>query len=413
MKYVDVIGIGAINYDYMFTCKKSDNKNKIADDGEENLGCCDIEIEEEISELYKTCKHYSTQIGGSSLLTLKTINAIDKSLSIGFVGVCGQISEFDKRYGKNLNVKNELSFIDNQEWLFYPDMDAPISQRYIAKAVIKLHKNTRDHINISQSANDLIINYIKKKEQNTGRSIVDYLSQAKWIHITSLNLFEHFEEIMKYVIKAKENNRFLKMSMDLGYQYTKEKSVELKKYLKYADYIFLNQSEYNNLIKNTDLPDDDKYIKLSTYFENIKNINTKIFIIKHKSHHELIDMRNGVPYIYYHKSLPFYKIYNDTGAGDCFAGGFIAATLSDKLIAQQPASVSLGVLAAKTRMKTMENSFVYDEIKNESKKFVLKKYINGKHNRYQRICLFMKSHTDFIIGFVTSFIITFICSLII
>lgn len=413
MKYVDVIGIGAINYDYMFTCKKSDNKNKIADDGEENLGCQDIEVEEEISELYKTCKQYSTQIGGSALLSLKAIHAIDKSLSIGYVGVCGQISDFDKRYGKNLIIENELSFIDNQEWLFHTDNKTPVAQRYIAKAVIKLHKNTRDHINISQSANDLIIDFIKRKECTTGNSLVDFLSQAKWIHITSLNIFEHFEEIMRYVIKAKEKNRFLKISMDLGYQYTKDKSMELKKYLKYADYVFLNQSEYNNLIKNTDLPDDDKYIKLSTYFEKVKNINTKIFIIKHKSHHELIDMRNGVPYIYYHRTLPFYKIYNDTGAGDCFAGGFIAALLSDKLIAQQPASVSLGVLAAKTRMGTIENSFVYDEIENKSKKFMLKKYVNGKNNKYQRMCLFMKSHTDFIVGFITSFIITYICSLIV
>ncbi len=37
MKYVDVIGIGAINYDYMFHCKQVDTNNNNLDDGRETI----------------------------------------------------------------------------------------------------------------------------------------------------------------------------------------------------------------------------------------------------------------------------------------------------------------------------------------------------------------------------------------
>lgn len=415
MNYIDVIGIGAINYDYMFPCKKTFSNDPNPDNGEENIGVPNEVVEEEISELLSTGKkYYTTQVGGSALLALKAIHAIDKSLSIGFVGVCGQTSDFDKRHGKNLNLKSELSFINNQEWLFYTNDTTPIENRYIGKASVKLNKsNTRGGINISLGANDLIINLINRKEQEEKVKLTDFLSQAHWIHISSLSRFEQFEQIMKYVIKAKNQNPFLKISLDPGDQYTKYKKSELQKYLKEVDYVFLNKKEYNNLILNEDLPENEKYIKISTYFNDPENVKTKVFVIKSKSKHELIDFVNGTSYVYYHRTLPFYKINNDTGAGDCFAGGFIAGLLSDKLISQQPAPISLGVLAAKTRMVSITNSSIYENIEQESKKFFMKKYKSGEMNKLQQIKLFFQSHGDFIIGFITSLIITYICSLLI
>lgn len=201
------------------------------------------------------------------------------------------------------------------------------------------------------------------------------------------------------------------MTLEINIQ--KKKRNELQQYIKDVDYVFLNNKEYHNLIINEDLPTNDKYIKLSTYFNNPYNVNTKAFIIKRKNKHVLIDFVNRTPYVYYHRSLPFYKINNDTGAGDCFAGGFIAGSLSDKLISQQPAPISLGVLSAKARMTSITNSAIYENIEKESRDFFLKKYKNGELNRRQKIKLFFQSHADFAIGFITSLIITYICSLLI
>ena len=414
MKFVDVIGIGAINYDYMFHCKKTDNINASPDSGREDIGRPGNEVEDEIVELYRSGKEPITQIGGSALLALKAIHAIDNALTISYVSVCGQLNDFDKRYGNISNIKSELAFIDNQDWLFYTDSLTPDDKRYIGKSVVRLHKHVRDSIKISSGANDLLLYYIEKKEKEDNTSFVDFLAQAKWIHVSSLSTFEQFEKIMSYVFKAKEKNRFLRISIDPGFQYTDGKKIELQPYLKSADYVFLSKREYENLIINKDLSDNQKYIKLSAYFNDPENVSTKVFIIKHKNRHELIDFANGIPYVYFHKKVGYFQIYNDTGAGDCFAGGFIAGLLSDKLIAHQPAAIELGVLASKARMLSSDNTEIYSNIEIQSKSFFLKKYENGRNSLKNKTIFFIKSHyksvLTFIVGAITSFIISAVCS---
>lgn len=416
MKNIDVIGIGAVNYDYMFQCKKADTNNITPDSGREDIGRPEQEVENEILELYRSGKEPTTQLGGSALLALKAIHAIDNSLSVAYVGVCGMLNDFDRRYGNILNIKTELDFLDNQEWLFYTDNTTPEDKRYIGKSVVRLHRHVRENIKISKGANDLIIDAIKKKEAEGNVSFVDFLSQARWIHVSSLSTFEQFEKIMEYVIKAKEKNRFLKVSIDPGFQYTNENQYELQKHLKIADYVFLSKREYENLIIDEDMDENDKYIKIAAYFNNPENVNTKVFVIKYKNRHELIDFVNATPYVYFHNRISYFRIYNDTGAGDCFAGGFIAGILSDRLIAQQPAAVDLGVLAAKTRMTTAENAEVFNNIESEAKRFFLKGYKNGRISNKKRVIFFWKSYyksvLTFIGGVLSSFVISAICSVI-
>lgn len=110
-------------------------------------------------------------------------------------------------------------------------------------------------------------------------------------------------------------------------------------------------------------------------------------------------------------TIPNYKINNDTGAGDCFAGGFIAGLLSDRLIAQQPAPISLGALASRTRMIADTNGMIFKNIESESEKFFKKKYQHGELNRWQRIRIFFNKHSQFIFGFISSLVITLIIRL--
>lgn len=237
------------------------------------------------------------------------------------------------------------------------------------------------------------------------------MSQAKWVHISSLNKFGDFKKIIKYVTEAKMQNRFLRVSIDPGSQYTEDKRTELKECLRIADYVFLSENEYKNLIVNQDLPNNEKHIKLSAYLNNPQNVDTKVFVVKHNNRHELIDFINGTPYVHYHMTIPNYKINNDTGAGDCFAGGFIAGLLSDRLIAQQPAPISLGALASRTRMIADTNGMIFKNIESESEKFFKKKYQHGELNRWQRIRIFFNKHSQFIFGFISSLVITLIIRL--
>ena len=267
-----------------------------------------------------------------------------------------------------------------------------------------MYRHSRDIIKVSEGANSFIIDFIKEKGES---SFVNFLSQAKWIHVTSFYPFEHFAEIMKYVIKAKENNRFLRVSIDPGSQYTEEERNQLQSFLKVADYVFLSKDEYENLIIGRDLPENVQYIKLAAYFNDPENVDANVLVVKHKNRHELIDFINGIPYVHLHKRIGYFQMYNDTGAGDCFAGGFIAGRLSDKLIAQQPAAIELGVMAAKARMTSGDSATVYERIGNEAEQFFKRKYKNGRYSFSMRVKFFFKSHYSKIIIFLSGVIVTY------
>lgn len=89
--------------------------------------------------------------------------------------------------------------------------------------------------------------------------------------------------------------------------------------------------------------------------------------------------------------------------------------LSDKLIAQQPAAIELGVLASKARMLSSDNTEVYSNIELHAKSFFLRKYENGRNNLKNKTLFFIKSHyksvLTFIGGAITSFIVSAVCSL--
>ena len=365
------------------------------------------EIRNEIEELRQGGRMPETQVGGSALLALKAIHAIDETLSISYVSVCGELTDYDKRYGSISSLKRELAFIDNQEWLFYTNDDFPEDTRYIGRSVVRLHRHIRYNIKISKGANGLITDLIKRKERDEGVSFVDFLAQARWIHVSSLATFEQFSEVMKYVMLAQAKNRFLKVSVDPGFQFTQYNRDALQLYLKAADYVFLSKREYLNLIIDEDMPENEKYVKLSAYFNNPDDANTKVFVVKRRNRHELIDFVNGIPYVYYHNVISSFQIYNDTGAGDCFAGGFIAGLLSDKLVAYQPAAIELGVLAAKIRMSSPDNAEVYDNIKNASKDFFAENYKNGRDSKRKKILFFIKSHYKPFLAFVGGAIATY------
>ena len=98
MASLDVICIGAINYDYMFHCTGLDLVETSAGGGDENLSNPISDVENDIQELAIKGKEYTTQIGGSAFITLKVAKHILPNLQVAYVGVCGTPSPFDLRW---------------------------------------------------------------------------------------------------------------------------------------------------------------------------------------------------------------------------------------------------------------------------------------------------------------------------
>ena len=247
MAGLDIICIGAINYDYMFHCTGLDLVETSAGGGDENLSNPISDVENDIQELAIKGKEYTTQIGGSAFITLKVAKHILPNLQVAYVGVCGTPSPFDLRFGKTNDIDAELAHLDNRDWLFTTRerFDDPYSKA-IAKSIVRLYNHTRNCIKIAPCANNTLLDRIHEQEARTGTTLAEYLAQARWIHLSSLSDFDQFEAIMQSVIQQTLNPA-MKVSMDPGFEYTSLRRERLQPLIAYADYVFLNKSEKKNL----------------------------------------------------------------------------------------------------------------------------------------------------------------------
>lgn len=354
---LDVICLGAINYDYMFHCTAEDLKAE-DQDGDENLGNTVAEVEADIEELIDKKREYTTQIGGSAFITLKVTKYIKPELKVAYVGVCGEPNGFDLRYGKSNHIEAELGHLDNREWLFTTKerFDEP-NERAVGKSVVRLYNHTRNCIRITACANNTIRERIEEKKA-AGGDFSAYLAQARWIHLSSLSDFHQFEANMLDVIRAKEINPQIRVSLDPGFEFTSKWRERLKPLMRCVDYIFLNKAEKENIGKN----EQSEYLlyqNLCEFFTSEEPSPDITLIVKYDDRHEIINFEEKKARIrtIRHTKLYNYQLNNDTGAGDSLAGGFIAGMLDERVNQDVEGPIQVGVLAAKGRM----TSFDYED----------------------------------------------------
>lgn len=196
--------------------------------------------------------------------------------------------------------------------------------------------------------------------------------------------------------------------MDPGYEYTKDHKLELCDIFSIADYVFLNNNEVANLIGDTSLSAINKREVLASFFNKYRLSNTQVIIIKSKSRHTLASFYEGELAIanFWHKKLTKRKILNDTGAGDAFAGGFMASMLSTRLLIHQPLPINIGAIAASARMKSRNEPFF--AISKDTKTYLSDVRKVETHNLKQIFCLFIeklkRQLSVFLIGIITGVI---------
>lgn len=371
MSELDIVCIGAVNYDYMFHCDAEDLMVDDSKEGNEDLSNAVADVEKDILELILKNKEYSTQIGGSAFITLKVIKHIFPALKGAYVGVCGTPGKFELRYGKSNNLGEELAHLDDREWFFTTEerFDEP-NEKAIAKSIVRLYNHTRNCIKIAPCANNTLLERIREKEVQTGQTLAEYLSRARWVHLSSLSDYEQFEEIMRSVIRAKEMNPSLKVSVDPGSEYTMQYQKRLQPLLAHVDYIFLNNSEKKNLGQNTGDTRKD-YANICQYFSENTSRPEQTLVIKHDNRHELLRFEDHHCRIrtIRHRKLYHYELNNDTGAGDSFAGGFISGMLCNRINEDLAGPVELGVIAAKGRMRSFDYENPYLNIQKDTESY--------------------------------------------
>lgn len=370
MSGLDVINIGAVNYDYMFHCTREDIVPM--DEGSESLGGSAEEIERDVTELAGKHRKYTTQLGGSALITLRVTKCICPEYRVGYVGVCGEPALFDLRYGRTRDLQQETSFIDDRRWFFHTDnrFDRP-ENKAIAQSVVRLYNHTRNCIRIAPNANNTLLERIRERERNTGTSLSDYLAEARWVHLSSLSDFEQFAEIFHAVAEASVKNPALKVSMDPGFAYTSVYRKRLQPMLGCCDYVFLNSTEKKNLGGGAE-GKRELYSNLRDYLAGAGALDRCTLVVKYNDHHEVLNFPGGKSSVrtIFHQELHTYELNNDTGAGDSFAGGFIAGMLMPALNRDVTGPVHLGTVAARGRMLSFDYEDPYENIAADAGKFI-------------------------------------------
>ncbi|MCP4748093.1 MAG: carbohydrate kinase family protein [Desulfobacteraceae bacterium] len=387
---LDVIGIGAINVDF------------ISHDGQNKSG---REIFVDYNHLTNILEDYmkngqicNTRIGGSAYLAIKTISHLGLNLKTGYVGVVGTIDEFIQNAEHD-----EFAHLSSQEWLFSDNDKA-------GKALVTLCNGERDTIQIAPGANDKLVKRIIEKDDEEGTAFVKYLASARWIHITSLKIFADFKHIISKIEAAKDENPFLKVSIDPGFDYTFAHKQELLKLLKVADFLFFTEKEFDNLLGG---PKHKLRAKITKLKKHVKK-NTLVLVHRKKNNMVIHFLDNNkIPLVntYYHKKFLSPRINDDTGADDVLAGGVIGGLLTPQMFSYQPAPINLGTELA--NLVKSSSDFPYDKFASEVRNFFENGSRSNKINWYQKWChkiKILQVISSFAIGFFSSFAIGFFSS---
>ena len=338
---MDIIAIGALNFDYVFNLGGS-NFEKSINQGEENFSSNSrksLELEIDALSAHIPC---SVSFGGSSFNAIRSSYCINNQLETAFVGTYCMPTEREIAAGFSCHMDDIFSFLHDKKWLFLNCEKAP------GIALVKTAQGTRDSINIHTGINDHLRSLIiQHNSQNKDGAFAHYLASAKWIHLSSLADFSQFLFFINEIEKARDINPSLIVSIDPGYEYTKSYARELIRVFSVVNYVFLNAKELDNLIGHKKTVLKRKTMELCDYNKN-PNLNT-VFVIKKRDCHEFIFKFKDLPCcgVLWHKVLKKEEIFNDTGAGDTFAGGFIASMLHNNNIAT---SIKTGHAAATIRM---------------------------------------------------------------
>ncbi len=192
-----------------------------------------------------------------------------------------------------------------------------------------------EHIQLLESHN-IRLDGVKREEGETFRWVGNYgydLSEAKTLE-THLNVFEtfnpvlpdHYKEIdivflanidpeIQYEVLHQVNKPKL-VACDTMNFWIENKPEQLKKLISHVDILMINDAE------TRELAGEPIIVKAA---RKIMEMGPKMLIVKRGEYGALMFSKDG---IFYAPSYPLEEVFDPTGAGDTFAGGFMGYVAS-------------------------------------------------------------------------------------
>lgn len=321
---MDIIGIGALNIDYIkampWSLSSSHRLRTLHQDFEPGYEQWDSNdnILRYIHEI-GTAEFDYMGPGGSAFNTTRCIAQMNLGLRLGYIGIAGASSDecdLQTHIAKNAIDSTYVFASANPSGkcisLYWPGERA---------RGLRTSPGTDKELETRLADPDL------------QEEIARYLAKARWVHLTSFihqGVLAHVTQIVK---SAKRENSALLVSFDPGSEYCRHPTPHVTDMIGLSDYLFLNWYEF------CQLGDLKKKKKAKIGANTEKELAAHIFreyrchnatlIVKHSRSIRFFQSFQSriISRRYWQVPLLPPSIVDDTGAGDIFAAGFIAAHL--------------------------------------------------------------------------------------
>jgi sugar/nucleoside kinase (ribokinase family) len=254
-------------------------------------------------------------LGGSAFLTIHALAEMRLGLRLGYVGVCGRspapgFSPMELMAGLG---------IDNRAVRDQADQTCGICVSHIREGERTLL--------VWPGANTAFAGYVDEAFD----SLAGYMAGARFLHVTSL--FDPLSpgRLLALVREAKRRNPELKLSFDPGHAWCVDQPEAAMQLLRLTDYLLVNQREFRALGGLGETASDDAVAEAI-----VARCGPSCRALVAKRYDRILEFRPGeggevTREEYRQQPLGIDHVEDDTGAGDVFASGVLAALTSTRL----------------------------------------------------------------------------------
>lgn len=359
---LDVVGIGALNLDYITHCDAGTGSlrplsARIADLLDDDQPAPEWGTEAAVDEatVYAALEAANasalqTSLGGSAYNAIHTLAQLQLDLRLGYVGVAGCVP------GPGLSAIQQLDVLGVDHPFVFRDDD------HLCGVCFAFTENGERTLLTHAGANANMADHIDAAFDQ----LVSYLAAARVVHVTSFLDERTPAQPLALLQAVKRANPATLISFDPGHVWSHESTPEIDAIVALSDYLLLNHREFHELGDQTDQDtDEDVASRLLTRLADDRGV----VIVKRRSgiHAWRREQAKVVDEFYPQVVLADDQVEDATGAGDVFAAGLLAVLTGDRL--QVELGSLLGMTLARHKLRYV-GSYGHGQLAEVTRNFI-------------------------------------------
>lgn len=334
---LDIVGIGALNIDLIIARRTVANSAVIRELQESSER--DTESTRDDQYLATVLSKVGLEncrvvLGGSAFNAIRAVRALGSQLRVGYLGVAGDPFQIDilaelARHGIDAS---QVSQVHGEP----------------SGRCVSVSEGGDRQLYTFIGANRLFASYITDNYD----SVLRYLDGVRWVHVTSLLDRDSPKVLARLLRDLRAKSPLTTISIDPGYIWVDTHAATLQPLLRNGDVLFLNDRELRKL----GTPGESDLERAECLFERLDSGRLLVVLKRY----DLVtvlqpDRRRARIFARTFQTDPYPTsvIKDDTGAGDVFAGGFIAGRTLPILDLDVSYAVELGLKLVRTKLQNI------------------------------------------------------------